>query len=194
MKFKKTNQIHICFGFLGISRLHPDKYSLDLLDIILGSGLSSRLFQEIRVKRGLAYDIHSFIQYFNDTGSFNIYAGIDSKKFKGTIKVIIEELKKIKNDNLREEELRKAKEMYKGALSLSLESTLNRAFWFGNKLLLYGKPLTFDEVKERIEEVKVRDIQRMAQNIFVKDKINLSIVGSHNEKYKEEYNSLLQEL
>lgn len=194
IKFKKTNQTHLCFGFLGVSRLHSDKYSMDLLDIILGSGLSSRLFQEVRVKRSLAYDIHSFIQYFNDTGSFNIYAGIDSNKLKETIKVILTELKKIKNNNLKEEELRKAKEMYKGALALSLESTLNRAFWHGNKLLLYGRPLTFDEVKERIEEVKSKDIQRMAQNIFVKDKINLSIVGSHQEKYKEEYNSLLQEL
>ena len=194
MKFKKTNQTHLCFGFPAISRLHPDKYSMDLLDIILGSGLSSRLFQEIRVKRSLAYDIHSFIQYFSDTGSFNIYAGIDLNKLKETIKVILIELKKIKNDNLKEEELRKAKEMYKGALSLSMESTLNRAFWFGNKLLLYDRLLTFDEVKRKIEEVKVKDIQRMAQNIFIKDKINLSIVGSHKEKYKEEYNSLLQEL
>lgn len=194
IKFKKTNQTHLCFGFPGISRLHPDKYSMDLLDIILGSGLSSRLFQEIRVKRSLAYDIHSFIQYFSDTGSFNIYAGIDSNKLKETIKVIIEELKKIKNDNLREEELRKAKEMYKGALSLSMESTLNRAFWFGSKLLLYDRPLTFDEVKEKIEEVRVKDIQRMAQSTFIKSRINLSIVGSYKEKDKEEYNSLLQEL
>lgn len=194
MKFKKTNQTHLCFGFPAIPRLHPDKYSMDLLDIILGSGLSSRLFQEIRVKRSLAYDIHSFIQYFSDTGSFNIYAGIDLNKLKETIKIILIELKKMKSDNLKEEELRKAKEMYKGALSLSMESTLNRAFWFGNKLLLYDRLLTFDEVKRKIEEVKVKDIQRMAQNIFIKDKINLSIVGSHKEKYKEEYNSLLQEL
>lgn len=194
MKFKKTNQTHLCFGFPAISRLHPDKYSMDLLDIILGSGLSSRLFQEIRVKRSLAYDIHSFIQYFSDTGSFNIYAGIDLKKLKETIKVILIELKKIKSDNLKEEELRKAKEMYKGALSLSMESTLNRAFWFGNKLLLYDRLLTFDEVKRKIEEVKVKDIQRMAQNIFIKGKINLSIVGSHKEKYKGEYKFLLQEL
>lgn len=194
MKFKKTNQTHLCFGFPGISRLHPDKYSMDLLDIILGSGLSSRLFQEIRVKRSLAYDIHSFIQYFSDTGSFNIYAGIDLNKLKETIKVILIELKKIKNGNLKKEELRKAKEMYKGALSLSLESTLNRAFWHGNKLLLYNRPLTFDEVKKRIEEVKVKDIQRMAQNTFIKSKINLSIVGSYKEKDKEEYDSILQEL
>jgi len=160
----------------------------------LGSGLSSRLFQEIRVKKSLAYDIHSFIQYFNDISSFNIYAGIDSSKLKETIQTILEELNKIKNNNLKEDELKKAKEMYKGALSLSLESTLSRAFWLGNRMLLYGSPSTFNEIKEKIEEVKVEDIQKMAQNIFSKDKINLSIVGPFKEKNKEEYDSLLQKL
>ena len=194
IKFKKSNQTHLSFGFPGISRLDPDKYSVDLLDIILGSGLSSRLFQKIRVRKSLAYDIHSFIQYFNDISSFNIYAGIDSSKLRETIQTILEELNKIKDSNLKEDELRKAKEMYKGALSLSLESTLSRAFWLGNRILLYGKTSTFDEIKEKIEEVKVKDIQKMAQNIFTKDKINLSIVGPFKEKDKEEYNSLLQKL
>ncbi len=194
IKFKKSNQTHLSFGFPGISRLDPDKYSADLLDIILGSGLSSRLFQEIRVKKSLAYDIHSFIQYFNDISSFNIYAGIDSSKLRETIQTILEELNKIKDDNLKEDELKKAKEMYKGALSLSLESTLSRAFWLGNRMLLYGRPSTFDEIKEKIEEVKVKDVQKMAQNIFTKDKINLSIVGPFKEKNKKECSSLLQEL
>ena len=194
IKFKKSNQTHLSFGFSGISRLDPDKYSLDLLDIILGSGLSSRLFQKIRVEKSLAYDIHSFVQYFNDTGSFNIYAGIGSNKIKETIQTILEELNKTKEDVLKEDELRKAKEMYKGVLSLSLESTLNNAFWLGSRMLLYGRPSTFDEIKGKIEEVKVKDIQRMAQNIFTKDKINLSIVGPFKEKNKEEYDSLLQKL
>jgi len=194
IKFKKSSQTHLSFGFPGISRLDPDRYSTDLLDIILGSGLSSRLFQEIRVKKSLAYDIHSFIQYFNDIGSFNIYAGIDSSKLRETIQTILEELNKIKDNNLKEDELRKAKEMYKGALSLSLEGTLSRAFWLGNRMLLYGRPSTFDEIKEKIEEVKVKDIQKMAQNIFSKDKINLSIVGPFKRKDKEEYDSLLEKL
>lgn len=99
IKFKKSNQAHLSFGFPGISRLDPDKYSVDLLDIILGSGLSSRLFQKIRVRKSLAYDIHSFIQYFNDISSFNIYAGIDSSKLRETIQTILEELNKIKDND-----------------------------------------------------------------------------------------------
>lgn len=194
IKYKKTNQTHLCFGFPAISRMHPDRYSTDLMNIILGSGLSSRLFQEIRVKRSLAYDIHSYLQYFNDTGSFNIYAGADSKRLKETIKVILEELKKIRENDLSEEELTKAKEMYRGALSLSLESTSNQAFWLGTKLLLYGKPFTEDEVRKKIEEVRVEDVINSARNIFMKNKINLSVVGPFKEKNKEEFSSLFQGL
>lgn len=194
IKSKKTNQAHLCFGFPTISRMHPDRYSVDLLDIILGSGLSSRLFQEIRVKRSMAYDVHSYVQYFNDIGSFNIYAGVDSDRLKESIKVILKELKKIRENDLPEEELIKAKEMYKGALSLNLESTLNQAFWLGNKLLLYGKPFTEDEVKKKIEKVEAKDITQSARKIFKKNGINLSIVGPFKEKDREELGALFQEL
>lgn len=194
IKSKKTNQAHLCFGFPTISRMHPDRYSVDLLDIILGSGLSSRLFQEIRVKRSMAYDVHSYVQYFNDIGSFNIYAGVDSDRLKESIKVILKELKKIRENDLPEEELIKAKEMYKGALSLNLESTLNQAFWLGNKLLLYGKPFTEDEVKKKIEKVEAKDIIQSARKIFKKNGINLSIVGPFKEKDREELGALFQEL
>jgi len=194
IKSKKTNQAHLCFGFPTISRMHPDRYSVDLLDIILGSGLSSRLFQEIRVKRSMAYDVHSYVQYFKDIGSFNIYAGVDSDRLKESIKVILEELKKIRENDLPEKELIKAKEMYKGALSLNLESTLNQAFWLGNKLLLYGKSFTEDEVKKKIEKVEAKDIIKSARKIFKKNGINLSIVGPFKEKDREELASLLQEL
>jgi predicted Zn-dependent peptidase len=194
IKSKKTNQAHLCFGFPTISRMHPDRYSVDLLDIILGSGLSSRLFQEIRVKRSMAYDVHSYVQYFNDIGSFNIYAGVDSDRLKESIKVILKELKKIRENDLPEEELMKAKEMYKGALSLNLESTLNQAFWLGNKLLLYGKPFTEDEVKKKIEKVEAKDIIKSARKVFKKNRINLSIVGPFKEKDREELGALFQEL
>jgi len=193
-KFKRSNQAHLAFGFPGISRLDYRRYSLDLLDIILGSGLSSRLFQEIRMKKGLAYDIHSYIQYFNDTGSFNIYAGVEASRLREALQALIEELKRIKENKVPEEELKKAKEMYKGALSLSLESTLSRAFWWGNRILFYGEPITFEEVKERIEEVKKEDIQSLAQHIFTSDRINLSLIGPFKKTTLEEDQAILQEL
>jgi len=193
-KFKRSNQAHLAFGFPGISRLDYRRYSLDLLDIILGSGLSSRLFQEIRMKKSLAYDIHSYIQYFNDTGSFNIYAGVEASRLGEALQAVIEELKRIKENKVPEEELKKAKEMYKGALSLSLESTLSRAFWWGNRILFYGEPITFEEVKERIEEVKKEDIQSLAQHIFTSDRINLSLIGPFKKTTLEEDQAILQEL
>ncbi len=194
IKSKQTNQAHFCFGFPAVSRMHPEKYSVDLLDIILGSGLSSRLFQEIREKRSLAYDIHSYVQYFNDTGSFNIYGGVDSKKLEESVKVVLKELRKIKEGNLSEEELIKAKEMYKGALSLNLESTLSQAFWLGSKLLQYGRTFTENEVKKKVEKVEIEDIIQSAKRIFNKNRINLSIVGPFKEREKEKIGSFLQEL
>ncbi len=194
VKTKKSKQAHLAFGFPGISRLDPRRYALDLLDIILGSGLSSRLFQEIRVKKGLAYDIHSYIQYFNDAGSFSIYAGIETSRLNETLQAVIEELIKIKENRIPEEELNKAKEMYKGALSLSLESTLSRAFWWGNRILFYNKPISFQEVKKRIDEVAIEDIQNLAQDIFSSQKINLSLVGPFRDRNLEEGRIILEQL
>jgi predicted Zn-dependent peptidase len=172
---KKVNQSHLCFGFEGVSRFHSDKISMDLLNIILGGGLSSRLFQEIRVNYGLAYDIHSYTQYFDKTGSFNIYAGVDSGKIDCTVEKILAELRKIKNNKISSEELHKAKEIYKGDILLGLESTLNRAFRMGSHLLLYGKEYRYQELIEKIESVRSEDISKVAQNVFLTNKVNLVI-------------------
>ncbi len=172
---KRVNQTHLCFGFEAISRFHPDKVTMDLLNIILGAGLSSRLFQKIRVKEGLSYDIHSYIQYFNDTGSFNIYAGIDPEKLNKSIEMILQELRKLKNDLVGTKELQKAKEMYKGGILLSLENTLSHAFRLGSYLLLYKKEYQYRELIEKIEKVQPEDIKKMAQKIFLSRRINLVV-------------------
>jgi predicted Zn-dependent peptidase len=172
---KKVNQSHLCFGFEGVSRFHPDKISMDLLDIILGGGLSSRLFQEIRVNSGLAYDIHSYTQYFEKTGSFNIYAGVDPGKINCTLEKILAELRKIRDNKISTEEMHKAKEIYKGNILLGLESTLNRSFRMGSHLLLYGKEYQYQELIEKIENVHSEDISKLAQEIFLTNKVNLVI-------------------
>jgi len=172
---KKVNQCHLCFGFEGVSRFHPDKINMDLLNIILGGGLSSRLFQEIRVKSGLAYDIHSYTQYFNPAGSFNIYAGVHPGKIESSIEKILIELRKLKDNKISSRELRKAKEMYKGSILLGLESTLNSAFRIGSHLLLYKKEYQHEELIEKIDSVHSEDIRRLAQNIFLTNKINLVV-------------------
>jgi predicted Zn-dependent peptidase len=148
---------------------------MDLLNIILGGGLSSRLFQEIRVNSGLAYDIHSYTQYFDKTGSFNIYAGVDPGKIDCSVGKILVELKKLKDNKISTEELRKAKEMYKGNILLGLESTLNSAFRMGSHLLLYRKEYKYQELIEKIESVRSEDISKVAQDIFLTNKLNLVI-------------------
>jgi len=189
---KKVNQTHLCFAFEGVSRFHPDKIAMDLLNIILGAGLSSRLFQEIRVKEGLAYDIHSYTQYFDQTGSFNIYAGVDPEKMVSSIEKILLELKKLKDNKINTKELRKAKEMYKGSILLGLENTLSHAFRIGSHLLLYKKEYRYLELMERIENVQSEDIRKLAENIFLSNKINLVIFYPNERKINK--NSLMKNL
>lgn len=189
---KKVNQTHLCFGFEGVSRFHPDKIAMDLLNIILGAGLSSRLFQEIRVKEGLAYDIHSYTQYFDQTGSFNIYAGVDPEKMVSSIEKILLELRKLKDNKVNTKEFRKAKEMYKGSILLGLENTLHHAFRIGSHQLLYKKEYRYRELMERIENVQSEDIRKLAENIFLSNKINLVIFYPNERKINK--NSLMKNL
>ncbi len=189
---KKVNQAHLCFGFEGVSRFNPEKISMDLLNIILGAGLSSRLFQEIRVKEGLAYDIHSYTQYFNQTGSFNIYAGVDPDKLNCSVEKILIELKRLKDNKIDVKELQKAKEMYKGSILLGLENTLNRAFRLGSYLLLYKKEYQYRELMDKIENVQSEDIRKLAQNIFLSSKINL--VTFYPNEIRINQNSLMDKL
>ncbi|MDD4364037.1 MAG: pitrilysin family protein [Atribacterota bacterium] len=191
---KKINQAHLCFGFLGISRFHPDKINMDLLNIVLGAGLSSRLFQNIRVEEGLAYDIHSYVQYFDTTGSFNIYAGVDPNKIECSIKKVLEELKKIKDYEIENAELRKAKEMYKGSILMGMDSTLNYAFRLGSHLLIHGKEYCYQEIINKIEEASPKGIMKLAENIFHSANINLVIFYPDNisiEKSRIENNLML---
>ena len=181
---KKVNQAHLCFGFEGISRFHPDKITMDLLNIILGGGLGSRLFQEIRVKEGLAYDIHSYSQYFDHTGSLNIYAGVIADELPHSIQKILDELKKMKEQKVSEIELKIAKEIYKGGLLLGLENTLSYAFRLGSYALLYNKEYDHKEIIEKIEGIQTEDIRKLAESIFQSYKIKLVAFSPSDTKVK----------
>ncbi len=184
---KKVKQAHLCFGFEGISRFHPDKITMDLMNIILGGGLSSRLFQEVRVNEGLAYDIHSYSQYFDRAGSFNIYAGVISEKLTHGIKKILNELKKIKEKKVSETELKIAKEIYKGNILLGLENTLSHAFRLASYALLYNKEYNYREIIEQIESIEAEDIRKLAENVFQSNKIKLVIFSPSDIKVKKNH-------
>ncbi|MCX6004479.1 MAG: insulinase family protein, partial [Chloroflexi bacterium] len=175
-EFRETEQTNICLGMEGLSVFHPDRFVVDIISMILGEGMSSRLFTEVREKLGLAYDVHSYAEHFRDTGAFVIQAGIDPKQSRNALCAILSQLKSI-TGGVAEAELRKAKEMAKGRLLLSMENSRNIAGWYGAQEMLTEKILTVDEVTQTVESISLDDLKRVAQDILVTEKLNLAIVG-----------------
>jgi len=176
IEHRDTEQAHLCLSLRGLSTFHPDRFNLDLLNVILGEGMSSRLFLEIRERRGLAYDIHSYVDHFLDSGAVTIYAGVDPKRIDATTGAILEELRRLK-DGVPALELTKAKELAKGRLLLRMEDTRNVAGWMGGQELLTGRILTVDEVVSIIDAITPEDLERVARDLFITEKLNLAIVG-----------------
>ncbi len=173
---KDTEQVHLCLGLKGVSFFHPDRFCLDLLNVILGEGMSSRLFINIRDRRGLAYDIHSYVSHFRDSGSMIVYAGVQTEKVESALGAILNELSQLKND-IPEAELTKAKELSKGRLLLRMEDSRSVAGWSGVQEILLGKVLSVDEVLSQIDAITTEDLKRIARELFITEKLNLAIVG-----------------
>ncbi len=173
---RDTEQAHICLGIRGLSITHPDRFTLNLLNIILGEGMSSRLFLEIRERRGLAYDIHSYVNHYLDSGSIIIYAGVTPKLVGDAIEAILVELNRLKED-IPESEIIKAKELGKGRLMLRMEDTRSVAGWMGGQELLTGHIRTVDEVVSIIDSIAPEELKRVARGLLVTERLNLAIVG-----------------
>lgn len=174
---KKTEQVNLCLALRGLHNMHPDRFALDLMNVVLGDGMSSRLFLELRERRGLAYDIHSHISYFRDSGSLAIYAGVDPGKLESALEAILGELARIREEQVPEAELVKAKEMGKGRLMLRMEDTRSVAGWTGGQELLTGRILTVGEVIEKVDSVTAEDIRKLARELFLTPRLNLAVVG-----------------
>ncbi len=183
--FRETKQVQIALGGLAYSYTHQKIEAASLLAIILGGNMSSRLFTEVRVKRGLAYFIRAGIDIYQDTGNYLIRAGVDKTKAIEAIKVILDELKKIKKDGVTDEELRRAKDYIKGTFNLSLEGSSNLASWYGKQALLIGKILSPREKLARIKKVSRSDIQKVVDYFFAKQGLNLALIGPfrHNKPF-----------
>ena len=173
---RDTEQAHLCLAIRGLPLLHPDRFNLDLLNVILGEGMSSRLFLEIRERRGLAYDIHSYVDHFLDSGAVIIYAGVDPKHIDTAIEGILNELHLLTED-ISEAELYKAKELAKGRLLLRMEDSRSVAGWMGGQELLTGGIRTVDEVVSIIDAVTPQDLKRVAAELILTEKLNLAVVG-----------------
>jgi len=173
---KDTEQAHLCLGLNGLPLLHPRRFVLDLLNVILGEGMSSRLFTEIRDRLGLAYSIHSYADHLLDTGAITIYAGVEPKNLPVAIKAILEQLSRLK-EPVPEDELVKAKELAKGRLLLRMEDSRSVAGWMGGQEILTGKILSVDQVTSIIDAITADEIGRLARELLVASQLRLALVG-----------------
>jgi predicted Zn-dependent peptidase len=173
---RDTEQTQLCLSMPGISIIHPDRFKLDLLNIILGEGMSSRLFTEVRDKMGLAYSIQSYAEHFLDTGAMTVSAGVDNKNLGVAVKAILHELARLK-DGVPEAELNKAKELFKGRICLRMEDSRSVSGWMGSQEILTGRIQTVDEVIKQVEAVTTADLKQIAGDILVGDKLRLAAVG-----------------
>ncbi len=173
---RDTEQTHLCLALPGLSIVHPERFKLDLLNIILGEGMSSRLFIEIRDKLGLAYSIQSYAEHFLDTGAIAITAGVDNKNVAVAINAILAELARLK-EKIPEAEIKKAKELFKGRILLRMEDSRSVAGWTGAQEILTGKILTVDEVIDIVDAITDEELQKIAVELLQGEGLHLAAVG-----------------
>jgi predicted Zn-dependent peptidase len=178
-KFKTTEQAHISLAVRGLPLQHPDRYPLSLLSAVLGEGMSSRLALELRERRGLCYDVHSYASYFLDAGSFTLYAGVAPHDGEETVRALLGELARVRDQAVPEDELQRARELMKGRLLLRMEDTRAVSDWLGGQELLTGRVRTVDQVAALVDAVTAEDIQRIARHLIVSEQLNLAVVGPY---------------
>jgi predicted Zn-dependent peptidase len=183
---KDIEQAHLCLAVHGFSHSHPQRFTLDLLNTVLGGGMSSRLFMEIREHKGLAYDIHSYTEHFLDSGSFGIYAGVDPKKVEIALAAILEEVSKIQQ-GITASELTRAKELSKGRLYLRFEDSQNVALWYGGQEILTQQILDIDDVISIVDAITLGELKEVAEEILTDSGLNLAVTGpiKEEESYRD---------
>lgn len=179
--YKELEQVHVCMGTKGISITDPRRYAFSLINTILGGNMSSRLFQEIRERRGLAYAVYSFISSYVDTGIFGAYAGVDPKNVIETIELILKEMRKLKRRRVDKTELHNAKEYTKGSLLLASESVDNQMVRLAQNEIHFGRYVPLHEVVDKIEAVTVDDILDLGESLFQTNQLALTMLGPVND-------------
>ncbi|MGC8667453.1 MAG: M16 family metallopeptidase [Chthonomonadales bacterium] len=181
---RPTEQVHFCIGSQAFSHTDDERYPLTILDTVLGGNMSSRLFQEIREKRGLAYSIGSYSLSYREGGLFVVYGGTSPQSFQQVVELTRTEMDKVKEESITEDELAKAKTQIRGGLVLGLESMRGRMMRMGKSLLYYGRVIPLDEVTAKIAAVTREDIQRVARTLFDDHALTLAAVGPLSQKTK----------
>ncbi len=177
LRYKKTEQVHLCLGTPGFSRHDPNRYALVVLNNILGGSSSSRLFQSLREERGLVYVTNSYYSAFRDLGLFSIYAGTSLRHYEEVLTLIRKELFSLQENPVPAEELNRVKEQIKGNMWLGLENTNNRMSRLAKCELFYGRYISPEEELAQIEQVSSEDLQRIARMLFTPDQLTLAAIG-----------------
>ncbi|RZB37251.1 MAG: hypothetical protein SRB2_01333 [Desulfobacteraceae bacterium Eth-SRB2] len=186
---RQLEQVHICLGIKGMSITDPRRYAYSLMNTILGGNMSSRLFQEIREKRGLAYSVYSFISSYVDTGIFGAYAGLNPKNARKATELILKEISSLKQTRVDPNELKDAKEHTKGSLMLASESNDNQMVRLAQNDTHFGRYIPLEEIANNIESVTQDDIFDLAESLFQKRRFALTLLGSVTQK--NEFNDIL---
>jgi predicted Zn-dependent peptidase len=174
---KELEQVHLCLGAPAYPQAHAERFPAYVLNTVLGGSMSSRLFQNVREKRGLVYSISSGFTSYSDAGNLTVYAGTSLDSVAEVVRLTIEEIRRLKGDRIPETELRRAKDHLKGSLMLSLESTGSRMSHLARQELYFGKQFGLDEVLSSIEQVEADDVQRVAGHIF-STSLTASVLGN----------------
>ena len=174
---KNLEQVHICLGAPAYPLAHPRRFACYVLNTALGGGMSSRLFQNVREKRGLAYAVFSGLSTYTDAGCLNVYAGTSGANARTVVQLILEEFARLKSEPMGDEELRRTKDFLKGSTLLGLESTMSRMSNLARQEMYFGRYITMDEIAREVEAVTSDDVLAVARELLDRKRLALTVLG-----------------
>ncbi|TSC73369.1 MAG: hypothetical protein G01um101470_132 [Parcubacteria group bacterium Gr01-1014_70] len=181
MEYKRTDQTHLVMGVPAFSMFDPRRYTASLLGTVLGGKTSSRLFQEIREKRGLAYTVSAVTEQFRDAGYLSVYAGVPHQKTKEVVRRIRDEFRRVSHADITPRELQRAKDFWRGQFAISLESSDEVASFYGSRELFYKDIISPDAVMEKVERVTLNEVHAAARDMFGRQPLYLTVIGPHRK-------------
>lgn len=179
MRAKRGEQAHLVICWRAMSHAHPDKFALDMLNAVLGEGMASRLFLELRERLSLAYDVHSYVSNFSDTGMFGIYAGVAPQRSGEAHAAALREVERLIEEPVGEAELNRVRDFVKGRLELRMEDTRMVAMWVGGQELLLGQIRSVEELSAILDSITAEDVQRVARTYLLPELSYTTVVGPH---------------
>jgi predicted Zn-dependent peptidase len=174
---KELEQVHLCLGTPALPQAHEDRYVGHVLNTVLGGSMSSRLFQNVREKRGLVYSISAGIASYSDAGMLSIYAGTSVDSIREVVRLTLDEMRRLCHERVPEDELRRAKDHIRGGLVLSLENTGARMSHLARQEIYFGKQFPLEEILDGIERVSAENVQRLASELF-RGRVGASVLGN----------------